>query len=183
MAAPRKTTKKEAVEVKTEQEAVVEATPVKETVRKQKKKLNRNDLILVMNSTSDRLVHTSRKTGQEWLFTEYGQTDEMELGELVTMNNSSPAMLREPWLLILDEDAVEYLGLKKLYENILTEDEMEEFFNSDVEQMATILDKLPKGMKELIVGLAKKKVENKTLDSMAKIKLIEDKLKIELIAD
>ncbi|WP_425203608.1 hypothetical protein [Priestia megaterium] len=181
MAAPRKTTtaKKEVTE-QVEAQETVETPEVKQTVRKQKKKLNRDDLILIMNSTAGRLVHTSRKTGQEWLFTEYGQTDEMELGELVTLNNSSPAMLREPWLLILDEDAVEYLGLKKLYENILTEEEMEEFFNASVEQMEALLEKLPKGMKELVAGLAKKKVENGTLDSISKIKLIEEKLKVTL---
>lgn len=176
MAAPKKSTAKKEV---VEQESV-ETSEVKETVRKQKKKLNRDDLIVVMNNTAGRLAHGSRKTGQEWLFTEYGQTDEMELSELVTLNNSSPAMLREPWLLILDDEAVEYLGLKKLYENVLTEDEMEEFFNSDLEQMEKLLDKLPKGMKELIAGLAKKKVEDNTLDSISKIKLIEEKLKVTL---
>jgi hypothetical protein len=84
MAAPRKTTtaKKEVTE-QIEVQETVETPEVKQATRKQKKKLNRDDLILIMNSTAGRLVHTSSKTGQEWLINEYVHTDEMDIGELV----------------------------------------------------------------------------------------------------
>ena len=162
----------------TEQEVVKES--MQETVQPKKRQLSRDDLITVMNNTAGTFIYQSRRTGREWLFTEYGQTDEIELGELITINNSHPRILKEPWLLVLDEDAIEYLGLKRLYENVLNPEELDRFFSMSVDKMEQLLDKMPRGMKELIVGIAREKIKTGEFDSMAKIRLIEDKLKVNL---
>jgi len=86
---------------------------------KPKRKVKLDDVVSVMNTTTGKVLYRSKKTGAEWVLTEYGDTDQIEVSELVTMKNAHPRYLKEPWLLILDDDVVDYLGLSKLYNNVL----------------------------------------------------------------
>lgn len=179
---PRKTTTKtepKATAEKVETQEEVKEVEVKTSAPK-KRKLNRTDLVPIMNYTTGQLVYESR-TGQTWYFTEFGDTDEIELGELVTMKNSQGRILNDGWLLILDDDAVEYLGLSKKYESLLTPDEIDELFNLSDKKIGDVLEKVSPSAKEVIFNKAKLKMEDGSLNSLSKIKLIEDKLKVELI--
>jgi hypothetical protein len=167
--------------LKVEQEKVAPiAKEVKEEPKKEKRVVNRDDLVTIMNTTTGRVLYTSKKTGAEWSFSDYGDTDEIEVSELITMRNAHPRYLKEPWLLILDDDVVDYLGLTPLYENVLNPDELDEFFKLPEEQMKAIIEKAPRGIRQLIVSVANRKIANKSFDSLSKIQLIEETFKIEL---
>lgn len=175
-------TKEEIVEeVKTEEVKPVKQEEKKATPKKRarRKKVERDEMIPVMNNTSGKLVYKSPKSGQQWYFNEYAQEDEIEFGELMTMNNST-RMLKNHSILILDEDAVSALGLTRLYENVLDPSDVEHFFDLSADEMESKLNKLPDSFKVLIAGLAKNKVINGELDSMSKMRVIEDKLKVNL---
>jgi hypothetical protein len=156
------------------------AKEVKEIPKKEKRVVNRDDLVTIMNTTTGRVLYTSKKTGAEWSFNDYGDTDEIEVSELITMRNAHPRYLKEPWLLVLDDDVVDYLGLSQLYENVLNPDELDQFFNLPEDQMKSIIEKAPRGIKQLIVSVANRKIANKSFDSLSKINLIEETFKIEL---
>lgn len=173
---PKKVVEK--AEVKEVEQVVEEVKVVEEKI--EKRKLNRTDLIPIMNYTTGQMVYEARN-GQTWLFTEFGDTDEMELGELVTMKNSHARILNDGWLLILDDDAVEYLGLSKKYEGLLPPDQVEELFDLSDERIGEILDKISPAAKEVVFNKAKEFIEKKKLNSLSTIQLIEDKLKVELI--
>lgn len=178
----RTNTTKQKPQVKNVVEEKVEVVK-QEIIKPEKRKLNRDDSILVMNNTAGTLIYKSNRSGQEWYFTEYGQTDTIELGELITMNNAHGKFLKEPWLIVLDDDAVEYLGLKRFYDNIFEFDNIDSFFEMPETKMEELLNKMPNGMKELIVGLSRRKIAEGTFDSMSKIRLIEQKLKVNLSED
>jgi len=133
-----------------------------------------------MNTTTGKVLYKSKKTGAEWVLTEYGDTDQIEVSELITMKNAHPRYLKEPWLMILDDDVVNYLGLSKLYKNVLDPDELDELFKISNKKFEKILKDAPRGMKQLIVGTAKQKLENGTFDSIKKKELIEETFGIEL---
>lgn len=177
---PRKTTKKTEAEVVTKDVVKEEVQKEEKAPTPKKRKLNRTDLIPIMNYTTGQLVYESR-SGQTWHFTEFGDHDEIELGELVSMKNAHGRILNDGWLLILDDDAVEYLGLSKKYETLLTPDEIEGLFNLNDKKIGEILDKVSPSAKEVIFNKAKLKVQDGSLNSLSTIKLIEDKLKVELI--
>lgn len=170
--------KKQANKVEAE-EAVVTQVEVTET-KKEKRKLQRNDLIPVMNYTSGLLVYEARD-GRGWRFENYGDTDEMELGDLITMKNSQPRLLNEPWLLILDEDAVEYLGLSKLYERVVKPDDVENLFKLPENKLEEVLTKAPLSVKQLVADMARQMVDNQQLTNIVTIKVIERILNINLI--
>jgi hypothetical protein len=159
-------------------EPIVKET--KEAPKKEKRVVKRDDEVTIMNTTTGKVEYVSKKTGQSWTFLEYGETDVIEVSELVTMKNAHPRYLKEPWLLILDDDVVDYLGLSQLYENVLNPDELDQFFNLPEDQMKSIIEKAPRGIKQLIVSVANRKIANKSFDSFSKINLIEETFKIEL---
>jgi len=147
---------------------------------KPKRKVQRDDIVSIMNTTTGKVLYKSKKTGAEWVLTEYGDTDQIEVSELITMKNAHPRYLKEPWLMILDDDVVNYLGLSKLYKNVLDPDELDELFKISNKKFEKILKDAPRGMKQLIVGTAKQKLENGTFDSIKKKELIEETFGIEL---
>ena len=104
----------------------------------------------------------------------------LDFGELITMKASQPAFLTRPLIIVEDDDAVENLGLAKVYENIINPDDLDKFFNMSLNKMETVLEKSPKGIKKLIISKAREMIENNQLYDIRKIQLLEKTLKIDL---
>lgn len=175
--------KADAEKIKVEDLAQEEETVTMEDVkptRKKREELDRNMLVEVMNNTNGTYVHTSRRSGQSWVFDGYGARDEMELQELLSIRAASAGVLNEPILLILDDEVVEYLGLGGLYEDILNDREVDLFFKLRPSEMEDILEKAPEGMKKLLCQKALEKVGNGELDSVARRRVFENVFGIEL---
>jgi hypothetical protein len=155
--------------------------PVKqEEVKPTPKKLENDYSVTIMNNTSGQVFYRSKRTGVEWSLFEYGETSEIPLDELISLKNAHRRYLNDTWLIILDEDVVKHLGLQKLYENVLTPDELDRFYRLPADQVIEILSKMPKGMQETVVGQAMIRTENKTLSDLNVIRAIEDTLKVDI---
>ena len=171
---------KEVVEAKAE---VVEE--VKEVVKEEKsvlkkKKIDLDQLVSCRNVTMGNLIYVSRKTGLQTLWMNYGDEEYLDVGELLTMKASQPKFLSEPWLIIDDEDVVEYLGLKHLYAKLTEVENIDKFFEKSHEEIKSIIGKLPNGTKGSIITRARQLVEEGSLYDNRKIKVLEDSLKIDL---
>lgn len=153
-----------------------------EVLSKAKKKVTRDLEVECKNITNGTLVYVSKKTGAEYILEGYGATEIFDVGELITMKSSSPRILNEPWLLIEDDDVIDYLRLRDVYDRISVPlDNIDSFFDKPVSKMRDALDVAPNGIKFLIASRAKTLMNEGVLDSVKKIKLIEDVLQIELI--
>ena len=106
----------------------------------------------------------------------------MEVSELVTMKNAHPRYLIEPWLIVLYEDVLDFLGMSKEYENVLTPDEFDRFYDLDADKVKELLPGMPKGMKEAVVDQARIRIQQGTLNNLSVIKAIEEVLKTELMS-
>lgn len=154
--------------------------PVTEKMESGRKtKIDREAFVTIMNTTNGKVWYKSKKTSQEWTFLEYGQTDEMEVAELINMNNSHPRYLKEPWFIIIDEDddnakaVIEYLGLKRVYEDLLKPTELERFFRLPADKMEIIMNRVPDGIKQLIVNKTLQMVRENKFDSISRVKVIQ----------
>ncbi len=127
----------------------------------------------VVNFTSGGLFYRSPKSGREWDMCEFGSSDFMSVDELKTMLSAHPKFLREPWLLVMDTEVVEYLQLSKLYEQIHMPEEVDRLFFLPIEKLKAVLENAPNGMKPLLVGRARALIESGQLDSNSYIKAIE----------
>lgn len=177
----KKNTKKSTTKQKVEkvEETVVKETEVKPQ-RKSKKQLDRDELVTCRNTRNGSLIYISKKTGIETVWEGFGATEELTIGELMTMKSSQPAFLKNGWLVIEDEDVLDYLKIKKIEDEYLDLDDLDAFFEKNVDEMSKALDVFPQGIKETIATHARKLIEEEKLDSNRVIRLLEDKLKIDL---
>lgn len=162
-------------------EEVTETVEIKEEKQvKRKKQIDLDILVSCRNVTDGLLVYISKKTGLETIWSEYDAEEMLTVGELLTMKASQPKFLKEPWLIIDDEEVAEHLGLTKMYENTVAIEDLDNFFELPIDEMEKVLIKLPKGSRETVSIRARKKIEDETLYDTRKIRLLEDKLKIDL---
>ncbi|MGG0794844.1 hypothetical protein ABE137_12660 [Brevibacillus laterosporus] len=140
-----------------------------------KREIDRFEQIPVMNCTNGQLIYASRKTGAEWLFTNYGDIEYMEFQELLTMRSSQRRFFDEPFIIVMDDDAVEYLGLTKMYANIKNPSQIDATFKLAQTDFEQVLEKSPKGIKHLIISRAKHLYDSGELDSIKKINYINEK--------
>ncbi len=142
-------------------------------------KVDRDAYVTIMNTTNGTVIYKSKKTGQEWKFTEYGQTDDIQVSELINMHNIHKRYLREPWLIIVDENdenakaVIAYLGLNTVYENLIKPADLERFFRLEPDKMEIILNRVPDGIKQLIVSKTLDMVRANKFDSISRIKVIQ----------
>lgn len=186
---PKKEKKKTVKEVKKKEDVkkIVEEKKKKEIIEKKKpekvevKKIENDDLIKVMNYTAGRLIYINPRTQQQWTFDGYGAIDHMSFSELQTIKSVYPKFLFEPWLVILNDEAVSQLGISDFYNKILQPKEIDKFFNMSEYEMEAFLNNAPNNMKKLIIDITKDKIKKKTFGDLFKIKHIESVLKCKLL--
>lgn len=158
---------------KTEELVVGVKEEVKEKNIRRKEMLDKQMLVPIMNVTNGRLIYQSKKTGSEFQFERYGDIEYMELYELLTMRSSHRRFLDEPFIIVLDEEVAEFLGLTKSYKNLTHATEIDGIFDFPLEQFEDVIESIPKGLAHLIVSKAKEKMKSKVLDSVQKVQAIE----------
>lgn len=134
-----------------------------------------DDLVVVMNGLNGALVHRSESTGRVWRFTEFGQTEKIPYGELLSIRNQSSKVFNEGWMIILNRQIQEEFGLTELYKNIITPQTIDSVFDKDVDELEEFIDAMPNGAKSAFIGRARQLYESRELDSMMKIELIQNK--------
>jgi hypothetical protein len=162
------------IQAEKDDEEILEGNTKRVVARKSK--IDDNVLIDIMSGLTGGLVYRSERTNTTWEFEEFGQSDTMTFGELVTLKNKYPRFLTEGWLIILDKQVQDEFKLTEMYENIITPDNIDEIFSiRDVEVLEKFIDSLPDGMKETFVNKAIEKYDKDELDSVAVVKLIQKK--------
>lgn len=150
-------------------------TKIQEKIKKIRK-LDREEYVSVMNNTTSNLFFKHPNCLTTLDMYEYGDIQEIKIGELMTMKSGQPRILNECWLMILDEDVVEAIGLSELYKNVITIDKVDELFSLSAEKIEEILSKSPRIVKENIGGIVKQRVDNREWESLTKLSAIEKAL-------
>lgn len=146
--------------------------------------VDRNKVVSIMNGTTGRMSYDSSHTGQEWVFNDFGQIDEITVGELITIKNQHPRYLKEHWMIILDDETVNYLGLESLYKTVFTnKEQVVEILEKPVDELQFIVKNAPVGMKALILDVAKERYQDGKFDSMSKIKVLQEELGVIITPD
>lgn len=168
---------------KVEEKAVKVVETVEETVpqkRTKRAEIDRNEMIPCRSATDGKLLYISDRTRARFVWANFGVTQYVEMGELLDMRASHPKFLDDVRLIVEDEDAVEYLGLTAKYESLDGFDDLDKFFDKTADELAEMVPKLPKGIKDSLASRARKLIEQGTLDSNNKIRILEESLKVDL---
>lgn len=174
-----KTTADTTVEAESTTESV-KAEPVKtadvKEVKKEKKSYAPSDGIPCKSITNGGLYMPGLKSNILYSWVDAGDIVEVEYQDLQAAIRSNNGYVMNPLFVIEDEELVsQFPQLKKLYEALYSVGELEDVVTelSPGDMKATILS-LPKGAQDAIKHLASKMVSDGRLDSVKKIKTLDE---------
>ena len=154
-----------------------EAAPVKETAHhdpeekvtyRAKRDLDPNMYVTVKNGFNGVLVYKSRRTGERFVWQEFGDEQDMELMELKSARNDDPAV-------------IEWLGVGRYYKHALNTKSFDELFFKEPDEIKETVAELSKGQKRSVAFRAKQLIDEGTIDSIKTINALESCLGVELI--
>lgn len=185
MARTSKNTVKATTTDAAEQAAEQAAAPVENTrpARKEIKprELKPTDYITVKNGFPGKLIYISKRNNEQYVWSAFGDEQDIELQELKNARNSSKAFFENNWFLFDDPAVVSYLGVERMYANSLNAGEFGDLFKKTPDEIEEILAKLPDAQKLSLAYLARQKIADHEIDSLRVIELLEKYLNVPLI--
>ena len=188
-----KTTKKEDVNkdvvveetvVEIEQESTEPKTTKKTTSSKAKtRKFDPTETITCRSVCYGELILEGYKSKILYTWANYGDYADVEYQDLQALQSRKSAFLTKPLFIIEDEELVEQWGsmLKPIYEKI-EEADLEQLLKLTPSQLKKKLKVLPEGFKESVKTMAAAKIVSGELDSLNRIKAIDEVLGTELMS-
>lgn len=169
----------------TKKEIIVEEVEEVKTTKTESKKTPRkyapDDLIACRSLTFGELLLSGTKSKLLYSWANYGDVTEVEFQDLQALKSTRSSYLFKPRFVIEDEELVEQWGkdFADMYSNVTNVD-VEDLFKLPLNQFKSKLKKAPRGVQQAVKNIAGDKILNGSLDSLAKIKAIDEILGTEL---
>lgn len=152
-----------------------ESAPVIE--KKTLRQFNQNDLILCRSVTAGWLG-VSGKSGQYYVFVNFGDECEIEYQDLFALKNKHSSYIYAPLFVIEDDELLDnprWADVKKFYdEKVYTMEDVDAVLNLPVDAFKSALSQLPRGLAKSLQVKVAEKIEDGTFDSINKIKIIDE---------
>ena len=138
-----------------------------------------------MSITFGGLVYTSPITGATYKWHKIGDVEYLSVKELISMNNSKPVFLNRPWIILQDIRAVNKFRLMSKYEEVAKVNQLKKLFSTGDTKLieATIESALKSGMREVVISKVRTMYNNGVLNNTHIIRLLEDKLRFEIVSE
>lgn len=162
-------------------EVISEETEVVKEVKKVPRKYAPDDMITCRSITFGELLMTGKKSGLLYSWANHGDTTEVEYQDLQALKSTRSSYLFKPRFVVEDEELITQWGkeFENLYQSIVDVD-VEALFKLPTAQLKAKLKKAPRGVQQAVKNIAGEKILNGTLDSLAKIKAIDEVLGTDL---
>ena len=178
----------EAIKEEIKEEPKVEPKPKKVAPKKEAPKtirvetpsnFNEKDLIPCKSVTSGGLSFIGA-SGKKYRFSDYGAVEYVEFGDLRREAQvvNSTNYLYYPRFIVIDPEFVEqFPKLEEFYSQFYTDEgDFDKILDLPKNQMKEAIEKLPKGCKEALKGIVATKLDDGVLDSVQKIKMLDEVL-------
>lgn len=176
-------TKKDVIveEVEVLEDTVSAKQASKKAPAKVARKYEPDDMITCRSITYGELLLTGKKSKLLYTWANYGDITEVEYQDLQALKSTKSSYLYKPRFVIEDEELVEQWGKDfiNMYNNIIDVD-ADDLFKLPLNQFKSKLKKAPKGVQQAVKNIAGEKIMNGSLDSLAKIKAIDEILGTDL---
>ena len=165
---------------------------IKPTVKK-KLRLDDHVSILVSSNVFGLLTYVNHKTGDKYQWSKIGEVQSLYVSDIRAMKSNQQRFLEENWILIegiadLDEefegvdidDVYEALQIAHYYKNRLCPKDIGEIFNWSASDIRAKVPKMTQTVKESLIVRANELIKSGILDSISKVKALEEVLNCEL---
>lgn len=148
---------------------------------KTKKKFGQTDFVMCRSVVTGGLYLEGAKTKQVYIWTEYGDETEVEYRDLVAEVRQRSEFVFGPRFIVEDDDFIdEFPQLQQFYAQYYSVKELGDILDLPVNQMAKKILELPKGAKDSIRNLAASKIKTGQIDSVQKIKKLDEVFETDL---
>ena len=173
----------EEVTVETEEEVKEKTTTKKTTSKKEKRKFDPTETISCRSVCYGELILEGYKSKMLYTWANCGDYADVEYQDLQALQSRKSSFLTKPLFVIEDEELVEQWGsmLKPIYAKIEEED-IEQLIKLSPSQIKKKLKVMPEGIKESVKNMAAAKIVDGELDSINRIKAIDEVLGTELMS-
>ena len=192
----KSTTASKTTNNKTEDKKVVEKTVEKvetKNITKKKLRLDDNVLISVKSNRFGELIYINHKTGDETRWENFGDVQPLSVGDLRAMKAKQLTFFKENWITIEGiedadddyddveiEEIYEALQISQYYDEYLCPKDINKVFNWTTDEMKNKIPRMTKSVRESILVRANELIKLNILDSMSKVKALEEVLGCEL---
>ena len=139
-----------------------EETTVEPASSPEKKEIASTDYITVMSLVPQTLILSTSKRGdgKQKVFHSFGETMPIIYSELVDIVNTDRRFAERGYFYIMDMRAVDHLGLKTIYQNLLTKEKMEEIIDAKDDSVVALFEATNKGQQETIIDVLIEKIRD-----------------------
>lgn len=162
-------------------EEVVATEPEVKQTYKVRKTLDPRTVVSVRNGFTGTLIYKSPKTGEKFIWDDFGDELDMELSDLKAAKGSQKKFFTYNWFMIDDPEILDYLGVSQYYRNAIDLDTFDDLFSLPEAQMRKKLAALSDGQKKTARFRAKRLIEDGVIDSLKTITALEETLGVELV--
>jgi hypothetical protein len=149
---------------------------------KKARKIDDKTMVTVISNFAGLLFYRSPRYNDEFMWSEYGDENEMSISELKSMKASHRRFFEDKWIVFAEKDAdvISHLKVDKYYKDGMEQDDLEDIFEKSVNEIADIIETATANEKSLILTKAREQYESGELVNTHVIKLIEDKLQVSI---
>lgn len=154
---------------------VVEAeAPVAEKVVVPRK-FAADELIRCVSITSGELLMIGEKTKSLYRWADRGDEQDIEYQDLIYATRANSGFVFKPRFIVDDEEFLrQNPSVKEKYETMYTLNDIKDVLSLDPKSMKQTILSLPDGAKDSIKSIAATMIANGTLDSVTKIKILDE---------
>jgi len=156
-------------------------TEVKEEVVKKKKKFAPEELIPCVSITPGQLFFSGKKSGTLYTFADIDDVVEIEFRDLDYAARSSDKIMLKPRFIVQDNDFINlHSKLDDIYSALHSTSDLESIIKMTPAKMEKVIPSLPLGAKDALKIIAATMVDEGELDSLQRIKKLDELLGTEL---
>ena len=143
--------------------------------KKQAREIKNDTPVVCKNGTRGNLIYKStRNLGYEVEWSEFGEEQQIEFGELLVMRGSQRRFFEDNWIIIEDQNVLKRLGVERFYKDVPEIEKFDELFKEDPDMLKEKISGMSAGMKDSVRIRAKELIMDGKIDSMAVIKAVGD---------
>lgn len=145
------------------------------------KDIDIHQIVTVRNGFQGLLVYTDKRSGGTYRWENFGDEQDMELGELRNARGADRAFFENNWFLFDEAWIPEYLGMGRYYKYALTADDFDEIFTKAPKEIEATLTELTAGQRKSVAYRARQLIADGTIDSRKVVDTLERCLGVDLV--
>ena len=139
------------------------------------KSFKNDDLITCVSVTAGQLIMVGAKSNNKYKWDGIGAKEEVEYRDLVALVHSHNSLIYKPRFIIQNDDFLaKFDDILSFYGSLYTPEDIKSVLDMPAEQMRETIKKMPIGARDALKGIAITMIEQGSLDSIQRIKVIDE---------